>query len=586
MENRKVSIRVLVVEDEELDRERVVRLLGGIPDTAYALTFAHDSVEAEAELARASHDICLLDYRLGAATGLDVLKSAACQLFAGPVVVLTGNDDRAIDLAVMHAGATDFVSKDALTSVRLERVIRYALAHCASQRRFEYLADHDQVTGLLNRRAIEQHIAKRVSAGSNAALTAKPFTVVYLDLDGFKGINDSLGHAVGDRALVIAAQRLRAGFGERAVLGRVGGDEFLAVLDETDRLAVDSMLARTLSRIREPMAIAAHRVQLSSSIGVARHPEDAGDGSHLIAHADAAMYAAKRAGRDRYRWFASSTQAQAGAESLTLGNELRRALAREELYLVYQPQFALGTGRIVGLEALVRWQHPRLGALAPTRFIALAAARGFLGLLSDWVLEAACRQYQAWRDYGLIEPDVVLGVNMPSELITGGTLVDSVQRVVTRRGIPRSCLALEFRQAAVAPGNPAFDSAASALQALGVGVVIDNVCCGDSSLTALHGRPADALKIDLGCLRGLDQDPRDQAMARSVISLGTRLGMRVVANGVENACQARFLADNHCDFAQGFLYAPGLATPDMTELLAGDMPNPLQARNGHVCLAR
>ncbi|AWN17792.1 bifunctional diguanylate cyclase/phosphodiesterase [Salinisphaera sp. LB1] len=558
-------IRVLVVEDSEEDREHLASLLSAAHGMEYALTFASDHVEAERELARAAHDICLLDYQLGARTGLEVLRSAAARRFAGPIVVLTGNDNYEIDLAVMKAGAVDFLSKDSLTAVLIERVIRYAIQQYANQAQFTYLAEHDQITGLFNRRVVQERIARKLAEPPERRA---PFVVIYFDLDGFKSINDSLGHNVGDRALAVAAERLQASCSAQVLLGRVGGDEFVAVADTDDSTEVDAMLRAVLDRFRQPVVVREHRLRVTISIGAARYPEDGADGMTLLTHADAAMYAAKRAGRDRFCWFADVDQATE-AEPAELGNELRLALERDELYLVYQPQFELETGRIVALEALSRWHHSRLGPISPTRFVALAEASGFIERLSDWVLSSACRQYLAWRDYGLIDADVVLAVNVSAELVSSAGLLASVRRLIDERGMPPGCLELEFSESALILDNRVFDDLLAALKNLGVRVVIDDVGRGRSTLQSLTRRPVDVLKIDLNCLRGVVDNPSDQAMARAIIALGASLGMRVVAEGVENDGQRRFLADNHCGFAQGFYYAPGLTTPDVTELLAG-----------------
>ncbi|KEZ77567.1 putative bifunctional diguanylate cyclase/phosphodiesterase [Salinisphaera hydrothermalis] len=565
MNQGKGPVRVLVVEDSDEDRERLASLLAAVSGVDYTVTFATDHAQAEYELSRAAHDICLLDYQLGTRTGLEVLRSAAARRFAGPVVVLTGNASYEIDLAVMKAGAVDFLAKESLTPILLERVIRYAVQQYADQAQFTYLAEHDQITGLFNRRVVQERIAEKFAEPLGQR---DPFVVIYFDLDGFKSINDSLGHSVGDKALALAAERLQTCCGLDVLLGRMGGDEFVAVADTAEVAHIDSMLGAVLDRFRQPLIVGEHELSVTISIGAARYPEDGADGMALLSHADAAMYAAKRAGRDRFQWY-EQTREKTENEPIELANELRVALERDELYLVYQPQFELDTGRIVGLEALSRWHHPRLGPISPTRFVALAESQGFINELSDWVLTSACRQYLAWRDYGLIDADTVLAVNVSAHLVSSAGLLASVRRLLDERGMPPACLELEFSEAAVILDDRVFDDLLAALKNLGVRVVIDDVGRGRSTLQSLTRRPVDVLKIDQNCLRGVVDNPNDQAMARAIIALGASLGMRVVAEGVENDGQRRFLADNHCGFAQGFYYAPGLATPDVTELLAG-----------------
>lgn len=564
MTHQQSPIRVLVVEDNAEDRDRIARLMAAAQTAQYCVTYAYDYEQAEVALDRADHDICLLDYQLGAKTGLDLLNSAAARCFTGPIVVLTGNDNYDIDLAVMKAGAVDFLSKSSLTAVLLERVIRYSVRQYADQQRFTYLAEHDQVTGLFNRRVIEQRIAWKLSG---APATQAPFTVVYFDLDGFKTINDSLGHSVGDAALAEAALRLEECCGPGGLLGRMGGDEFVAIIDHAESSLIEAMLDRVLARFRQPVVVGAHQLRVTISIGAARYPEAGLDPATLLANADSAMYAAKYQGRDRFRWFADS-QATEASEDARLGNELRRTLERDELDLVFQPQFELESGRIVGLEALARWHHPRLGTISPTRFIALAEANGLMNELTDRVLETAVRQYGIWRECDLLAADVVLAVNVSASLDSSEHLIKAVTRAIDELHMPAANLELEFSEARVRPETGGFDELLERLKNLGLRVVIDDIGCGHSTLESFARRPVDVLKIDSKCLQGVVDNPKDQAMARAIIALGASLDMRVVAEGVETDGQRSFLVNNQCDFAQGYFYAPGLATPDLTELLA------------------
>lgn len=513
-------------------------------------------------------DICLLDYELDGHTGLEIIRSPAAAALAAPIVVLTAHDDYEIDLAVMEAGAAEFLPKGELNATLLERTIRYAIQHHESQRRFSYLARHDQVTGLFNRSVLLEQLQHMLDRPPEKR---QPLAVVYFDLDGFKSINDSLGHAVGDQALSLAATRIKAECGDLPLVARLGGDEFVAVLDGVDRSSVSAIVESVLAAFREPLRVNAHSVVVTVSIGVAMCPDDGESANALINNADAAMYVAKRGGRDTAHWF-DDVQSVRCPSRLGLDNELRSAIEEGELYLVYQPQFDLGSGRVIGLEALARWDHPRLGPISPEEFVPLAEKRGCIRALTRWALTCACRQYLNWREAGLIAHDVVLAVNVSSEHARDDDFLPMVRELIEEQGMPAALLELEFTENAFMLDPDDRNPMLEQLKKLGVQVVIDDFGKGFSSLSYLTRLPVDSLKIDLSFLHGVSDNERDRAMARAIIALGASLGLRVIAEGVETNDQRQFLMDNQCSYGQGFFYAPGLPVADCTQLLRDSAP--------------
>lgn len=560
-ENRTTS--VLVVDTHPEGRLLLADLLSSGTRGDYGLTLAGSYGAALAALAGGHYDICLLDYQLDGYTGLDVLESPVGAGFDSPIVVLTGHDDYEIDIAVMRAGAADFLPKSELTVALLERVIRYSVQQHASQKRLTYLARHDQVTGLFNRSVLIERLEAMLERGRR---TAHAFTLLYLDLDGFKSINDSLGHGVGDEALHISARRLRYVCGEHSLLARIGGDEFVAVIDSSDPQEIDDLVHSVLEACRKPVMIGGRAIFVTLSVGIACYPEAGGDALTLINNADAAMYVAKRSGRDTWHWYDSTVDSRP-SDRIGLDNELRTALDRGDLYLVYQPQFDLGSGRIVGLEALSRWNHPRLGPISPEEFVPLAETRGWIRTLTGWALRSACAQYLAWREAGMLGADVMMAVNVSSQHAHDEDLLEMVSQLIDEFGMPACCLELEFTETALMLGSDDANALVDRLKDLGVKVVIDDFGKGYSSLSYLTRLPVDSLKIDLSFLRGIASNSRDRAMAKAIIALGSSLGLRVVAEGVETDDQRRFLIENHCAFGQGFLYSPGLAVADCTRLL-------------------
>lgn len=557
------TIRVLIVDNDPEDRLLIAELLSSAQRCRYELTMADGYSDGLEAIRKGDIDLCLLDYELNGHTGLELIRSPAAAELDAPIVVMSGHDDYEVDLAVMEAGAVEFLPKSELSSALLERVIRYSLQHHESQKKFTYLARHDQVTGLFNRSVLLERLDFMLD---RPARERKSFAVMYFDLDGFKSINDSLGHGVGDKALYIAARRLKAQCGPYSLLARLGGDEFVAVIDSGDRDKLDAIIESVLKSFRKPVLIDNNAIFVTTSIGIARYPEHGDNASELINNADAAMYLAKQGGRDTFHWYDSSNDGRP-ARSVGLENELRAAIEANELHLVYQPQFDLSSGRVVGLEALARWQHPRLGSISPEEFVPLAESRGCIRALTRWALHTACRQYLSWRDAGVIDTDVVLAVNVSSQHARDEDFLPMVRQLLEQLAMPADLLELEFTENALMLGPDDTNPLVGQLKGLGVQVVIDDFGKGYSSLSYLTRLPVDSLKIDLSFLRGVADNARDRAMARAIIALGASLGLRVVAEGVETDLQRRFLVENKCEFGQGFFYAPGLPVADCTRLL-------------------
>lgn len=563
------TVRVLIVDNDPEDRSLLADLLRSGPRGRYELTMAGSYADALAAMRRGGFDICLLDYELDGHTGLELIRSPVAIALGAPIVVLTAHDDYDIDLAVMEAGAAEFLPKGELNATLLERTIRYSIQHYESQRKFTYLARHDQVTGLFNRAVLLERLQYMLE---RPARERHAFAVLYFDLDGFKSINDSLGHGVGDQALYTSAARLKAECGGHPLLARLGGDEFVAVVDAADRRVVETVVDSVLDAFRQPIRVDSHEIFVTISIGVAMYPKDGESANTLINNADAAMYLAKQGGRDTAHWFDSDQDTRRPQARLGLDNELRSAIEANELHLVYQPQFDLGSGRVVGLEALARWNHPRLGPIPPEEFVPLAESRGCIRALTRWALTNACQQYLSWRDAGVLDADVVLAVNVSSQHARDDDFLPMVRQLIDTLAMPAALLELEFTENALMLGPDDTNPMVEQLKLLGVQVVIDDFGKGYSSLSYLTRLPVDSLKIDLSFLHGVSDNNRDRAMARAIIALGASLGLRVVAEGVETSDQRQFLVDNKCAFGQGFFYAPGLPVADCTRLLQDSAP--------------
>ncbi len=419
-----------------------------------------------------------------------------------------------------------------------------------------HLAFHDPLTGLANRALL----LDRLEHGIDLARRDRcRIGVIFIDLDRFKVINDSLGHDVGDELLRQTASRLAGCLRESDTIARIGGDEFVVLIKDRGELSDYAALAeKIIATVGESLEVCGHAMRTGASVGIACYPEDGEEVVVLMKHADAAMYAAKAAGRGTYRFFQKAMTERA-VHRLKLEMELRNAVANGDLELHYQPQVALAGGELCGVEALVRWRHPQLGLVPPSDFIPLAEETGLIGPLGDWVLAEACRQLALWQAQGLAVPRVA--VNLSALQLQQGDLVERIVGLARRHGIAPAALEIELTESAVM-ANPEYISRVFArLRNLGVRIAIDDFGTGYSSLAYLRRLPIDTLKVDRSFVMNADRDEGDAQIVRTIIALAHSLHLEVLAEGVESEAQAAFLRSCGCATVQGFLYARPLPAP-------------------------
>ena len=441
-----------------------------------------------------------------------------------------------------------------------------------TEKRIFHMAHHDELTGLPNRLLIRERLERAIL---DAARARAGVAVAFIDLDGFKLVNDGLGHNAGDELLKIVGARMQACMRGDDTLGRFGGDEFVLVLPDSgaDPLAAAPLLEKVRQAVNEPVLLGGHAVQVSCSMGVVMYPRDGGDANTLMMNADAAMYRAKELGNDNVQFYAREMNASV-EEKLVLLDGLRNALdttlglrgGPAELYLLYQPKIDLRTGRMFGVEALLRWNHPELGMIAPQRFIGLAEESGMIVALGDWVVRTACLQNQAWRDAGL--DHVTVSVNVSPRQFEETQLVERVASALRHSALAPAGLELEVTESLIMRDLVQSVGKMRALKAMGLSLSIDDFGTGYSSLSALKSFPISTLKIDKSFIGELADNPDDQAITMAVISLAHKMNLRVIAEGVETEQQRAFLRSHDCDEMQGYLFSPAVAATRIAALLA------------------
>ncbi|MBC7657930.1 MAG: EAL domain-containing protein, partial [Frankiaceae bacterium] len=416
-----------------------------------------------------------------------------------------------------------------------------------AEQELRYLANYDTLTGLPNRALLSERLGRAII---RARRQETRVAVLFLDLDRFKDINDSLGHAAGDRLLKAAAARLQSTVSASDTVARLGGDEFTVVLEDVESLvAVERMAREILTAFSTPLDVdERHDVSITSSLGISLYPDHALVPTDLLKYADTAMYQAKAEGRNTYQIYNETMDAEARRRAAII-SALRKALERGEFRLVYQPRMSLANGVITGVEALLRWNSGDLGEISPTVFIPLAEESGLIVSIGEWVLGEACRQLKAWRQQGLTE--ICVGVNVSVLQLLRGNLVAYLKRLLEVTELPADRLELELTESMVMQNAEQTTAMLNELRRLGVSLAIDDFGTGYSSLVYLKRLPIDTLKIDKEFIDDLTRDADDEAITSTIITMGHSLGLTVVAEGVENEAQLNFLRQQRCDEIQG-----------------------------------
>ncbi|MGV8916607.1 MAG: EAL domain-containing protein [Pseudomonas sp.] len=442
-----------------------------------------------------------------------------------------------------------------------------------AENRIRYMVDHDALTGLPNRTLLEDRFKQAILY---AQRYGRMVTVAFINLDKFKLINDSLGHGAGDDLLKTVASRMMQCVKRTDTVVRLGGDEFVIILfdqpSETDDIT--QVVEKIQAALLQPIHLGGHTLHVTCSMGLASYPADAIDTHNLLRNADAAMYRSKELGRNGYQFYTSEMSSKHQGK-LLLQDGLRNAIDQQQFLLLYQPQVDLHTGQIIGVEALIRWQHPELGLVSPIKFIPQAEETAMIVPIGDWVIRTACRQNKVWQDMGLAP--VIMSVNISARQFIERDLVERVNHALQETGLAPQYLELELTESLIMQDLQQAIAKMNELQAMGIRLSIDDFGTGYSSLAALKSFPIVRLKIDQSFVRDLPDNDNDKAIATAVISLGHKLHLKVIAEGVETDAQRLFLRDNGCDEMQGYLFSKPVSSTQIEHLLTG--PGMLSATN-------
>jgi diguanylate cyclase (GGDEF)-like protein len=440
--------------------------------------------------------------------------------------------------------------------------VRESDAKVMHAQRVEYLVYHDGLTGLPNRSLFNKLLSQAVA---QAQRHGRQLAVAFIDLDRFKQINDTLGHEAGDELLKEAATRLTASLRSSDIVARLGGDEFVVLLTDLqlERYAA-TVAQKIITAIAAPFVLLGHEFRVTASIGISTYPRDGSDEQTLSKNADIAMYQAKEDGKNNYQFYSPKLNANS-LERLTFESSLRHALERREFQLHYQPKRDMTSGRITGVEALLRWQHPDLGTVAPMRFIPLAEETGLIVPIGKWVLHTACEQNVAWQKQGL--PRLSIAINLTARQFDDESLLSDIAAALEATGMEAALLEIEIHESLLIRDVGRALRILSALKALGVRIAIDDFGTGYSSLSTLHRFPLDTVKIDRSFIRNVAAQTDNSELTEAIIAMGKNLSLTVVAQGVETKEQADFLRQHACDELQGFYFNKPMPAAEFTTLL-------------------
>ena len=555
-------IKVLLVEDNEGDVRLVKELLSHDCPGKFVIETVNRLQEAIEIIKQEEFDVVLTDLSLPDSDGMETISRIQESNSNLPIIVLSGQESESLAMKIVQSGAQDYLVKGQGDGYLISKALRYAIERKRIQEGLSYLAQYDSLTGLANRNLFRERLGRAlIRVDRNKSLVA----LMFIDLDRFKNINDTLGHDAGDKLLIEVSRRLEKCTRDGDTVARLGGDEFTVILEDIKHVDDAAVIARKILVAMEPaIKLSGYEVFVTPSIGITIYPLDDTSVNNLLKNADTAMYRAKERGRNGFQFYTAGMNTRT-IERLELEAGLRRALKNEEFVLYYQPKIAIDNRQIIGAEALIRWQYKKLGLIPPLKFIPIAEETGLIVPIGEWVIRTACKQVASWQEAGFT--DLRMAVNISARQFTDSDIVKVVLDAVIQTNIKPQHLEVEITESMLMEDTSINISALKELKEHGVHISIDDFGTGYSSLSYLKRFHIDALKIDQSFVRDITTDSDDAAIASAVIALGQSLHLTVVAEGVETEEQLSFLKKQGCHEAQGYLFSKPVPAEDFAQLL-------------------
>jgi len=491
-----------------------------------------------------------------------ILKELTNLELAAPIILISSHTDRLLDDEAMAKGAADSIPFSELSPTLLDRTIRHAIGRRNTEAKLSFLATHDQLTGLANRYLFHEHLSHSISLAKRRHST---FGLLLMDLDRFKHINDSLGHDVGDMLLIEVANRIRNSVRVTDIVARFGGDEFTVLLDEAKSKKELSLIAKKIQLAVEPVIkIRNQDLYVTTSIGIAYFPECGLEPQTLMKSADIALYRAKEIGRNKFQFFTNELNEQARLK-LELEKSLRRAMIKGEFEIYFQPQVRAETSKVYGAEALLRWNHPVIGLVSPADFIPVLEELGLMVSVEQWVISQVCITAKKMTEkYG----DLKFAINISGSHFTLGDLKQSIYLALQESSLDAGCLEIELTEDIMIEHVERNNHILNELSDIGISIALDDFGKGYSSLSYLKNFPVKVLKIDKSFVDNILVDGRDSSIVEAMIALSHKLGIQVVAEGVEEKPQVEFLKNKNCDYIQGYYFAKPMPVDELDQYLA------------------
>lgn len=567
-----MDAQVLIIDDDELDRMSYMRGLKASSQNQFQFIEAKTPQEGLALCQTTQPDCLLIDYDMPGMNGFELLESLKERELLNDIAVvfLTGHGNEHLAVEAMKRGAHDYISKASMTPQRLNAAIEDAMIKSRllkelkdKNKQIEELAFQDPLTGLLNQTAFEASVK---TALANAKRHNHNLALLFIDLDHFKNVNDTMGHDVGDLLLKEVAERMQSCLREEDILARMGGDEFAIALTELRSEDDAGLVAQKIIEVLiEKFILNRKEAHIGASIGIATYPETDNSLIGLLKYADIAMYRAKEVGRNNYQYFSADLHHQHIVD-MEIENALRFAVERKELYMEYQPQFDLETNKVIGLEALLRWHHPKLGYIPPDKIFRIADEAGLCGAIGQWVVETVCREYSEYlhrEDHPLS-----ISINASPRQLSSEQFINVFKHAIASSSLKAEQIEIEVTEVAIIDDIEKTKTYLDTLRALGVYIAIDDFGTGYSSLRQLRDfLPIETLKIDKSFIHNVIDDKHDARLTQSIIDLARNLKMRVIAEGVESEEQIEFLKNHGCKYAQGYFLSKPTTAEKIQQLL-------------------